>query len=65
VIYGPSESERALAGRIPTMGFRSGPAHGQALLAGHQAGLADKYKEAGRTCVAMEGFHTTPGVTVS
>ena len=63
--YGPSRSERALAGNVPTMGFRSGPAQGQELPAGHHAGFADRYKEAGSTCVLTEGFHTTPGVTVS
>ncbi len=39
--YGPA-SERALAGRTPTIGARSGPAHGHAVPAGHQPGFAER-----------------------
>ncbi len=45
--YGPIASERALAGRTPNIGVRSGPAHGHGVPAGHQPGFADRYIEAG------------------
>ena len=47
------------------MGDKSGPAHGQAVAAGHHAGRAGRYSEAGRVRAAMDALHPTLWFTVS
>ena len=46
-------SLRDFAGSVPTIGLRSGPAHGQGAPDGHQAGLLERYKEGGKVTTPL------------
>ena len=54
-----------MAGSVPTIGVRSDPAQGHGVAAGHQAGFAVRYSDAGSVRVVIVSLHFTPAVTVS
>ena len=58
-------SERALAGRVPTIGARSDPAQGHGIPSGHQPGFWPLKSEAGSARAAFPGIQTVVPLTAS